>query len=67
MAFLFAAPGYMGTAKKQLLKLVKGMNFLEYDLSAEPRHVLLVITGNVSLQFSSELHSFSSLIGALGL
>lgn len=65
MAFLFSAPAYTGTAKKQLLKLVKGMNFLEYDLSADLHHVLLVIPGDVSLQFSSELHSFSSLIGAL--
>ncbi|KAK4821124.1 hypothetical protein QYF61_013510 [Mycteria americana] len=43
---------YMGAAKKQLLKLVKGMNFLEYDLSADLHHVLLVITGNMSLQLS---------------
>ena len=67
MTFLFSAPGYTGTAEKQLLKLVKGMNFLEYDLSADLHHILLVITGNVSLQFSSELRSFSSLIGVLQL
>lgn len=67
MTFLFSAPGYTGTAKKQLLEVVKGMNFLESNLSADLHHALLVITGNVSLQFSSELHSFSSLIGVLQL
>lgn len=66
MTFLFSAPGYTGTAKKQLLKSVKSMNFLEYDLSADLHRVLL-ITGNVSWQVSSELLSFSSVTGVLQL
>lgn len=67
MTFIFSALGYIGTAKKQLLKLVKDMNFPEYDLSADLLHAFLVITGKVSLQFFSELHSFSALIGVLQL
>lgn len=67
MTFIFSALGYRGTAKKQLLKLVKDMNFPEYDLSADLLHALLVIAGKPSLQFSSELHSFSALIGVLQL
>lgn len=48
ITFTFSAPGYTGTAKKQLLKLVKGMSFLEYDFSVDLHHSFLVFTGNVS-------------------
>lgn len=67
MTFIFSALGYTGRAEEQLLKLVKDMNFPEYDLSAELLHALLVIIGKVHLQFSSELHSFPGLTGVLQL